>query len=311
LDTKVKRPTFFVLGPARSGSASMYSYLKQHPEILMSSNKEPTFFQIDYEKGMKYYFRKYFTDWRGEKVIGEAAHRNLYLPYVAKRIKRECPNAKFIVILRNPIDRAYSHYWYQYSRGIEKLSFEDAIQHDFNRIESGVDFNSEKKMKEYLCEKGLDANTSYFRTYLDSGYYYEQLKRYYDLFPKDNILVLNFNDFIENPEVVMTQVFSFLDVDESYKLQPLKSNNKSRKLIIQQVIEYFTTRFRFRRYVPYKIKLWLLPVMEFLESLITVFWKKKDDRISQKSERFLKEVYAEQNKGMHELTGIDINSLMK
>jgi hypothetical protein len=93
----VKGPNFFILGAAKCGTSSLRGYLSRHPEVFMSDPKEPFFFEAEYEKGFDFYWRRYFSDWQGEPAIGEARHRNLFLPYVTKRIAASVPDAKLLM----------------------------------------------------------------------------------------------------------------------------------------------------------------------------------------------------------------------
>lgn len=140
-----KKVNLFVLGAAKCGTTTLHHYLNQHPSILMAHPKEPLFFEAEYECGNDFYHEKYFATWDGQPIQGEARHRNLYLPFVVPRIKAYAPDdAKFLVILRNPVDRAYSHWWHNYSWGDEKKSFEEAIEDNLERLEKGHLFETEQ-----------------------------------------------------------------------------------------------------------------------------------------------------------------------
>lgn len=209
----VKKPTFFILGAAKCGTTFIYDLLKTHPDICMSIPKEPFFFEAEYEKGLEYYWNKYFSNWKGQKEIGEARHRNLYLPYVANRIKEIAPDAKLIISLRNPVDRAYSHWWFWYSMGKENLLFEDAIYEDIKRIEKGINFEGEKGAIQWCNNLDFKYGKNEFRTYIDSGYYSRQIMRYKKLFPSEQIKILFLEDFVDKYTEVILEVFEFLEVD--------------------------------------------------------------------------------------------------
>jgi hypothetical protein len=119
----MRLPSFMVLGAGKAGTTSLYYYLAQHPEVFMCSPKEPPFFQTEYELGAEYYWRTHFRGYRGQRHAGEAAHHNLHLPYVTERIAATVPDASFIVLCRNPIERALSAYWHNVTRGVERSSF--------------------------------------------------------------------------------------------------------------------------------------------------------------------------------------------
>jgi hypothetical protein len=102
------------------------------------------FLRVRVLQGIEILLGPYFSGWKGEPAGGEARHRNLYLPYIPDRIATSMPAAKFIVIVRNPIKRAYSHWLHNYRIGIETLQFEDAIWEDMKRIEKGFTFEGEE-----------------------------------------------------------------------------------------------------------------------------------------------------------------------
>ncbi len=137
----------------------------------MSDPKEPLFFEAEYEKGLTYYQKTYFSHHAGEPLKGDACNRNLFVPFVPERIHATNPNAKGIVCLRDPVDRAYSHWWDHRSVGFEPLSFENAIRSNLNRLDRGIDFSGEEgktRWRENILRryrKKID-----LRYYVDAGY---------------------------------------------------------------------------------------------------------------------------------------------
>ena len=89
--TRHLQPSLFVLGAAKSATTALHDYLGQHPDIFMSDPKEPFYFEAEYGLGSAFYFQRYFSNWRGERIVGESRHRNLYLPYVPDRIYSTTP----------------------------------------------------------------------------------------------------------------------------------------------------------------------------------------------------------------------------
>jgi len=209
---RFRLPSFFILGAAKCGTTSLHAYLDKHPDIVMSSPKEPFFFEAEYDYGPTFYFNKYFNRWRGESVVGEARHRNLYLPFVPARIYAHNPDAKLIVILRNPAERAVSHWWHWFSRNMEALSLRKALLADWERIRSGACLANADEIDRYARTLDLQGKGIY-RTYVDSGYYYDQLTRYIRLFGRERLHILLFEDLVHNPRDAVTQIFKLLDVD--------------------------------------------------------------------------------------------------
>ena len=221
-------PSFFILGAAKCGTTSLHGYFGQHPDICVSEPKEPVYFELEYERGPSYYFNRYFSHWSGEPIVGEARHRNLYLPYTPVRIFRYNPSARLIVCLRNPVERAISHWWHWFSRDEEPLSLRCSIDQDWERIRSGAAASHFPSYNEHAL--ALFPNPQGFvRTYLDSGYYHEQILRYLDLFPREQLRIVLFDDLACDPARVMTGLFEFLGADPSYALQcdytPLNRSN--------------------------------------------------------------------------------------
>jgi hypothetical protein len=203
----VTMPNFFIIGAQKAGTTSLYYYLKQHPQIYMSPRKEPHFF-----KGMHSEYRKRgrsfppVTDIRdyqalfegvtAEKAIGEASASYLYSPKAPALIKRSVPDAKLIAVLRNPADRAYSNFLYCVQIGHEPLaSFVEALQAEEKRIRENWGPNWHYRQK---------------------GFYYTQVKRYFDMFGQDRIRVYLYDDLKARPFGMLGDIFRFLDVDETF-----------------------------------------------------------------------------------------------
>lgn len=228
-NTSTFNPGLFILGVAKCGTTSLHAFLNGIEGVCMSNPKEPYFFECEFEQGLSFYKEKYFKHWNGESVIGEARHRNLYLPYTAERIHQVNPNAKLIVILRNPVERAYSHWWHFYSRKQEDKSFKDAIQADLERIQSGKNLSSQEERAAYCSNLNGFLNGIY-RTYIDSGYYYDQIVRFYDYFPKDQLLILNFDDLSTDSKLFKQRVLDFIGVEGVAKEIEVKNAKNSATL---------------------------------------------------------------------------------
>lgn len=199
-------PNFLIIGTAKSGTSSLYSYLKQHPQIFMSALKEPRFFGWRYEaqefkgpgdnqspvvKTITEYERL-FSGAEGKAAIGEASPSYLYNPLSAEEIRRTIPHAKLIAILRHPAERAYSHYLELIRDDRETVSsFERALASEKQRI---------------------DAGWHWAWHYTKMGLYYQQLKRYYDRFPREQIRVFLQEELDNEPQRVLQEIYRFLGV---------------------------------------------------------------------------------------------------
>ena len=198
-----KLPEFIIFGCARSGTVALNRYLNQHPDIKMASRKEVHFFnkRSHYKQG-QYWYRSFFPIkiFKKKSISGEATPDYIFNPDVPKRIKKMMPHIKLIVVLRNPIDRAYSHYHYMVRTKRENLSFEEAIKLEEERI------RDEKERKIF------DGDHYRRYSYLERGKYAEQLKNWMNFFPKECILIIKNEDLEKNLEMTLKKNFDFLDV---------------------------------------------------------------------------------------------------
>ena len=210
-------PNFFIVGAAKSGTTSIWQYLSQHPEIYFPQNKEPNYFayrglELPVDSGpassdelyRKLFFltirdadeyQKLFDGVRGETAVGEASVRYLYFKHCAQEIKNTVPDAKIIIVLRDPIKRLYSHYTMM--RGLyalEPLSISAAIDAETDRIKAGWDWDWH---------------------YLNVSRYGEQVQRYLDVFGQDQVRVLIYEEFAKNPRATLSTIYDFLGVSDN------------------------------------------------------------------------------------------------
>ncbi|MEO1020069.1 MAG: sulfotransferase [Pseudomonadota bacterium] len=211
----MNKPTFFLIGAAKSGTTSLVHYLSQHPDLMISDPKEPKFFEAEYQKGLDYYWATCFRKYSGERHAGDAAHKNARLPYVAKRIHALCPEAKLLMICRNPTDRTYSGYLHNHVRKVEKQTFEEAIDRNLERLAKGPLFETEAEVETYLegLASGRREGQIRHTFYVDAGYYARHLTRFADLFGKDRIKVIYFEDLAASPQNVCDDIWRFLDLE--------------------------------------------------------------------------------------------------
>jgi hypothetical protein len=185
----------------KSGTTALYYYLEQHPQIFMSPVKEPDFFCSGSEStsnpGTTADVRAYerlFADVLDEKAYGEASHCYLYEPGAVGRIKGYIPEARLIAILRNPVDRAYSHFLHMVRNGTEPLD-------DFSRA---------------LREEMDGVHRASFQDYVGRGLYHEQLTRYFNAFDEDQIRIYLHEDLNDAAAFTLRDIFRFLEVDTEF-----------------------------------------------------------------------------------------------
>lgn len=198
------RTQFLIAGAQRSGTTLLYSLLGQHPEIYLAKpiKPEPKFFCTDseYNKGREYYLDKYFKDVveSDYKVFGEKSTSYMTHNETPLRIKSLFPNIKLIFILRNPIERAISNYWFSEQNKLEVNTFEYAIKNEENRI------------KQFPMEQFSDHPFAYLRR----GKYIDYLKIYLKYFYLSQIHIVIHDELVNNTNNVMNDLYSFLGVKE-------------------------------------------------------------------------------------------------
>jgi hypothetical protein len=187
-------PDFIIIGTQRGGTTSLYRYLTAHPDVGSALRKEVHFFDRYFEKGMNWYLAHFPV--RGEApVVGEASPYYLFHPHAPERARAVVPHARFIALLRNPIDRAYSHYQMRARKGLESLSFEDAIDKEAERLSSSADPAS---------------STWRHSSYIRRGLYLDQVERWMSVFPREQILIIKSEDFYSDPERVFLETLAYL-----------------------------------------------------------------------------------------------------
>lgn len=224
-------PDYLIIGAFKSGTSSLYEYLIQHPDIEPAITKQIHFFDKYFERGLPWYKSCFpVNKIIQKKITGEATPYYLCHPLAPSRISKIIPNVKLIVLLRNPVDRAYSHYQMEFSRNQENLSFEDAIDAEDERLKGEVDKIIENS--EYVSKHFPN------HAYLTSGIYYNQIKHWFDYFPKNQFLFIKSEEFNENPSLIYNKVLKFLGLDpfkltrydkirkQTYKLMAPKTRKK-------------------------------------------------------------------------------------
>lgn len=198
-------PSFIVIGSQKGGTSSLYNYLIQHPYIQTAVKKEIHFFDVKFEKGCDWY-RSCFPFIKQNFITGEASPSYIFHPHAPKRIAELYPSVKLIALLRNPVSRAYSHYNHNLRKKRENLSFELALEKEEERLSGKL---------EKMLEDEKYFNASYFNyAYLDRGIYVEQLKRWFSIFPKEQILILKSEDFFAEPAKDFSRVLNFLNLPQ-------------------------------------------------------------------------------------------------
>ena len=215
------KPNFIIIGAQKCVATSLYKYLTKHPQILPAKRKEVHFFDLNFNKGMNWYYSHFpKTEIQNQTITGEASPYYIFHPHVPQRISQFLPDIKLIVLLRNPVDRAASHYYHncRFGKSREPLSFEEAIQQESSRIEPEID--------KIMADENYKSLAHQYYSYLSRGIYIEQLSRWMQFFPRKSFLILNSEEFWKNPKRNMKQVWNFLGVP-SKSLKNYKKYNST------------------------------------------------------------------------------------
>jgi len=224
-------PNFIIAGAPRCGTTSLYAYLISHPCVLPAAKKETAFFNFAYNENVDWY-RTFFPmisyknkqqkKYQKIMITGEATPGYLVNPLVPKRIAKSFPKMKIIVLLRNPIDRAYSHYHHNLSLGLETLSFEEALKKENERIDGWLERLAEEEeklshqnfMSFILNLIRIKPDRLFIFSYLLGGIYVKQLEYWMKSFPKEQFLILKSEELFSDPKGIFKQTQDFLEIPE-------------------------------------------------------------------------------------------------
>ncbi|MFC2114784.1 sulfotransferase [Bacteroidota bacterium] len=305
------KPNFFIIGAAKAGTTSLYRYLNQHPGIYFSPVKEPNFFSTDikpesfksdYRKqtpilGNKYfkdkplkdvhlsfirnedYYFQLFENVKKETAIGECSTSYLFSTQAAKEIYSFNPDARIISILRNPIERALSHYLMGVRFGYTSKPFRETIEEDMRAKEKGWGIS---------------------KLYIELGFYWEQLQRYIDLFNKNNLRFYLTDELTNNPQQLLSDVYHFLEV-EDMEIQDNGKFNEARipKYKKLNKILYQTGLDKYLKF---------LLSDSFTQKIKSSYYTKEElPALNESDKLFLAEIYAEDIRKTESIIGKDLS----
>ncbi len=197
-------PSALIIGAQKSGTTSLFNYLVRHPDVLPSFGKEIHYFDLHYERGVRWYRGRfpYRYRLRDGALTLDASPYYLLHPQAPARAARLLPEAKLVALLRNPVDRALSHYQHEIRDGRETLPFAEAIEREDERLAGE--------------EERLRADPEYYSynhhrySYTRRGHYVEQLRRWVQHFPRSRLLVLQSEWLFREPAAAVAAVQEFL-----------------------------------------------------------------------------------------------------
>jgi hypothetical protein len=208
-------PDFLLIGAQRGGTTSLYHYLVRHPGIAGAVlDKELHFFDLGYQRGLERYRAAFPTNASlalatrrtgSRPLVGEATPYYLFHPLVPARVAATLPDVRLLAILRDPVERAWSHYRHEVDLGFESLPFPEALDREDERLAG--------EHERILADPAYASFALQHHSYAARGRYAEQLDRWFAAFPKDRLLLVRAEDFYAEPARAFGQVLDFLGVD--------------------------------------------------------------------------------------------------
>jgi hypothetical protein len=199
-------PNFIIIGAQKGGTTSLFEYLIQHPDLIPPLKKEVKFFDLNYQNGLDWYRAHFPFAYRLKEgqITGESSPNMLFHPLAPEQTARHLPNVRLIVLLRDPGQRAYSHYQMNLRSGRDTGSFQEAINREPQRL-AGT--------REAILAGSASSQTirNFINfSYLAKGEYLDQLKRWETVFSREQILVLQSEHLFKEPAQTLAEVFKFL-----------------------------------------------------------------------------------------------------
>ena len=195
-------PSFLILGAQKAGTTALYAYLRRHPDVTGPTWKEVSFFDRHYARGARWYRGNFPI--RRRTAVGEASPSYVFHPLAPQRVRALVPDARLVVLLRNPVDRAYSHYQHEVALGREPLSFDEALAAEERRLDGEVE--------RMLAEPRYFSDAWWNHTYRARGLYAEQLERWFAVFPREQLLVLTTDELATDTDAAYLRVLEHVGV---------------------------------------------------------------------------------------------------
>lgn len=238
-------PNFFVVGAAKAGTTSIYSYLNSHDSVFMCPVKEPHFFATPWASPSSpttpspindaAEYTALFARSSGYDAVGEASPSYLYDEEAPTRIRDRLPHAKIVIVLRDPVDRAFSHYLMDVREGVQRSSFKEALIEDYSRKEKGYGVS---------------------HLYVELGMYGEQIGRYLQTFPPEQLLILFFDDLVNREGQFLGSLCDFLGVrvDAVRPFNSMNTYKESRSFVSERLMASHRLRALTRRFASQRVR---------------------------------------------------------
>lgn len=267
----------FHLGPQKAGTAWIYSAFQEHPEIYCMPQRDSVhYFDMNYHRGEEWYLN-HFAARTSEKTTVDATYSYIRSVAAPRRIYDHNPGAKLIVCLRNPIDRAFSHYWH----GKKKRDFE---------------FSFEEGLRKY----------DLYSSWIETGFYADHIERYLNYFSREQLLVTWFEDLNNNTHKFASEIFSFMEVDSSYIPSHIESkvNVAGAKVIGGKKVHNLIRTARRKTPIPHR---YLRPLRIGYEKLSNLYYSEHREGINEETRKVLRDIYAPEISRLEALLAVDLS----
>jgi len=257
-------PDFLIIGGQRCGTSSLYYYLTEQHGISSAATKEVHYFDDFFARGINWYQAQFPTNaykysvehFRNRHFLtGEASPYYIFHPNAPRRISAVLPHIKLILLIRNPIDRAYSQHWLEVKGRYETLSFEEAIKCEQDRIAG--------EREKMLSDENYHSFKHRRYTYLTRGIYIDQIEYWMNFFPREQFLFLKTEDLYSNPASIVRQTLEFLgipgkeiDTNREYKKYKVPSKTGYRTKDSAPKIDPNTRKYLVEYFKPHNARLY-------------------------------------------------------
>ena len=284
-------PNLFIPGAAKSGTTSLHELLDYHPDVCMSNIKEPVYWNSDFNNPKRVTWYSNLFKNKEAKIIGESTTSYMYFPEFIENIKEHFETTpKFIFILRNPIDRCHSHYWWMVGRNQEKKTFKESVDFDMKRVYENYSY-----VPDYYYHFGL---------------YGKWIGHFYTHFNSDNIKIISLENLIENRVETLNDCFKFLGISTLNNIPSIQANPTD-KLKYPKLYHFIKKSVRCR-YKYTKFAKYLLPskhierLKEKMRSTPLIHERKSFSypKLTSEERLWLKNIYSKDVNKLKQITGL-------
>lgn len=284
-------PNFIIIGAAKSGTTSIYHYLKQHPQIFMCPIKEPNFFSSN---PCNYTIKEYENLYKGtidEKAIGEASPSYLRSYETPMKIKQLIPHCKIIIILRNPMERLFSDFNYSKCLGVNRGNVDDFLRKQV------------KNNKGSWYSLGIMIKT---------GMYYDQVKRYIQVFGREKIKINLYEELISKSQQFILDIYKFLEVNSSFFPNIEKIYNVGSKPIIPKLSEFIgNPPAIIKNFFKFLLPMEYIKQKQLIKRILWFNVRSQKSLMSNETKSYLLKIYHEDILNLEQLIGKDLSDWLK